>query len=303
MRKIILVLMVVAFMFVAGCNQGGDSTKTTETPTFYGGTQGVVAEFEQMGMEVDGIETVWVGTDFPVEVIVKNKGEENIDAQDLTVTIQGVDTTLFNIDNPVQQNTVVLDKVSELNDKGGEETLSFGNAKLNEISSLFYDANFFASVVYKYKTYAAVPKVCFKANYQDDSVCELEGDKKVYSSGAPIVVTSVTQKPSGTKRIAIEFDIENVGGGDVTTPNGEFNSLYNQLNFNLTEGQSDITFTCTSAANPTTARFDQDEKTKVICKSSELPEGTLYTKQLTLELSYKYKDLISRTVRIKNEPN
>ncbi len=303
MRKTILILTIIAFLFVVGCTDSG-STTSANPPTFYGGSQGIIAEFGQMGMEMDGTETVWVGTEFPVEVTVKNKGEENIDVQDLSITIQGIDTDLFNMGNSLQQNTIVLEKISELNDRGGEETIPFGTASLNEISSLFYDADFFASVVYQYKTQAAVPKVCFKEDYQDESVCELDEIKQVYSSGAPIVVTSATQKPSGTKRIAVQFEVENVGGGDVTTVEGDFSNLYDKINFALTEGSTeDIPFVCTSAANVDTARFDSNGLTTIICKSAELPEGTLYTKQLTLELSYKYKNLIQRTVRIRNEPN
>jgi len=75
------------------------------------------------------------------------------------------------------------------------------------------------------------------------------------------------------------------------------------LKFELTEGEGNgIEFTCSSAGNPEIARFN-DGKTSVTCRSNELADGTLFTKQVTLELSYKYKDLIQRTVRIRNEPN
>lgn len=302
MKKIVIILTLIMMLAFAGCaNNGGDSD--TNPPSFYGGSQGVIAEFEQMGLIDGGLETVWVNTDFPIYVTIKNKGEEIIEPNDLSVTIQGVDTELFNIGTPILTNQQRLEKVSELNQQGGEETINFGEAKLEQITGLFYDATFFASIIYKYKTFVNVPDVCFKYNYQDDSVCNLQGNKKVFSSGAPIIVNKVTQEPSGSRRIALTFEVENVGGGSVAPYNDEFNNLYNRLNFELTDGESTgITFDCTSAANPETATFN-DKKTKIVCRSSELPEDTLFTRQVTLELSYQYKNLIDRKVRVRNEPN
>lgn len=299
--KIFIVLSIIAMFALTGCTNNNNNGGGEMPPVFYGGTQGLVASFEQMGMAENDMEIVWVGKDFPVEVTLKNKGEENIAAGDAVVKIQGIDTNMFNIDNPVLSTTTDIEKVSEYNTYGGEETVDFGNARLDSVTGLFYDANFFASVEYEYKTHIAVPQVCFKSDYQSDELCNLNEAKQSFSSGAPIIATSVTQEPSGSKRLALIFNIENVGGGDVTPPGEEFSSLHNKFRFELVDGSSsDITWECTSSGDSEIGRFN-DGIAKVRCRSSELPEGTLYTKQVTLQLAYRYRDVIQRTVRIRNE--
>jgi hypothetical protein len=130
----------------------------------------------------------------------------------------------------------------------------------------------------------------------------MAGQKQVFSSGAPIQVKTVTEEQSGSKRIAITFDVENVGGGDVTVPGQEFSNLYDKMQFRIVEGgDGAVKFECESAGNPSIARFDSDGTAKIRCRSSELPEGTLYTKSVTLELAYTYKDVIQQTVRVRNE--
>lgn len=298
-KKSLLILSIIAVLVLAGCNNNSGDTPTSST--FHGGTSGIISSFEPMGMEENGVQTVWVAKDFPVEVTVKNKGEETISPGRLKVTLQGVDTALFHIPNSVMTNVRELEKISETNEIGGEETIDFGDARLDSITGLFYDANFFATVEYDYKTYAAVPQVCFKYNYQDTSLCELTGAKTVFSSGAPVQVKTVTQDSGGSRKIALLFEVENVGGGHVAPPGQPFSNLYDKLQFQIAEGSTgDITFECESAGDPSIARFN-DGKATIRCRSSELPDGTLYTKQVTLELSYVYKSILQQTVRIRNE--
>ena len=302
MKKTILILTLIALVFVMGCSTNNTKNQPTVENTFMGGSQGVIASFNTMGTDMNGMDTVWNGTNFDVSVEVKNKGEYTIPKGDLKVTIQGVDTNLFHLLNPEKTNSVDLEKISQYNKMGGDEIIDFGNARLDSIVGNSYTANFFASVVYKYQTVITVPNVCFKENYQDQSICNIEGQKEAYASGAPITLTQVTEEPSGKGIIMVKFDVENVGGGQVTLPNSTFNSNYDQLNFKLVNrNDNKITFTCTSSGSPTSLRFGSDKKGTIICKSSRMPVGTLYTKQLTMELDYKYKQLIQKTVQIKNQ--
>ena len=153
---------------------------------------------------------------------------------------------------------------------------------------------------YAYKTKISIPDVCFKSDRREDKLCDLEAIKTVYSSGAPVVATAATQKLYSSNRIAVTFDIENKGNGIITTPDGEFNTNKQRLNFDVVEGDETVGFTCTSYGSEEFARVNNG-MTSIICISDELPEDALYTKQLTLELSYKYRDDISKTIRIKND--
>jgi len=300
MKKIsVLSLILGIAIILVGC-QGGTSDTPSKSP-YIGGNQGVVASFEPMGIVEDGINTVWTGETFPVQVTVKNKGEVDIAsdlvANHLTVSLKGVDISLFGIEATAATkfNTAVLEGLSEFNKLGGEETLQFKNdAKVTALKTPYYDADFYANVDYDYKTYAAVPKVCFKQDQRDETICDISGTKTVYSSGAPIKVTSVREDPAGSNTIALTFDVENVGGGRVTKIGEDFNPRYDKTNFSF----SDADWTCTSAGSSTEARL-VDGKTQIRCKSTALPADTLYTKQVILTLNYKYRTVIQQALRVK----
>lgn len=307
MKKIgILFLIVSIAIFLVGCEGGGETQ--TGSP-YIGGSQGVVANFEPMGIVEEGVNTVWTGEQFPVHVTIKNKGEESIPVSKLAVSLKGVDTTLFGINTISKNNTVALDGITEFNKLGGEETLRFTDAAkvlTPALTTPYYDADFYANVDYDYKTYAAVPKVCFKQNLRDETICEVSGSKEVYSSGAPIKVASVRQDPAGTDTVALTFDIENVGGGKVKKiSDTAFDPRYDKIGFSFSEtapatspDPNKVYWTCTSAGSTGEARL-VDGKTSIRCKSGTLPTNTLYTKQVTLTLEYTYRSVIQQTLRVK----
>jgi len=313
MKKIsVLSLILGIAIILVGCEGGGTGDAPAKSP-YIGGNQGVVATFEPMGIIEDGINTVWTGETFPVHVTVKNKGEVDIVASDtttkhLTVTLKGVDTSLFAITTAesTRDNTAALEGLSEFNKLGGETTLQFkDNAVVAALTTPYYDADFYANVDYDYTTYAAVPKVCFKQDLRDETICDISGSKTVYSSGAPIKVTSVREDPAGSDTLALTFDIENVGGGRVTKVGEIFNPRYDKVGFSLSEAvppaspvAGTIYWTCTSAGKTGEARL-VDGKTQIRCKSTTLPADTLYTKQVILTLDYKYRTVIQQSLRVK----
>ncbi|MGM5484643.1 MAG: hypothetical protein ACQEP1_02105 [Nanobdellota archaeon] len=302
MKRLFIIMAIAAVMILSGCEGSGDGSSDVEPPVYYGGTQGVIANFEVMGTDVNGVQTVWEGEEFPVEITVKNKGEEDISPGDLNVTIQGIDTKMFGIDDPVKSNQEELEKVSEYNERGGQETISFGNAMLEDVGGLTHEADFFATVKYDYKTYVSVPSVCFKGDYRDDSLCKLDEKKEVFASGAPLTVKKVKQQPGGSKQITLIFNVENVGGGEVARPGKEFNSMHNKFEFEMTEGNDEnVGFDCSSSGSGNVSRLN-DGKAKIRCKSDQLDKDDLYTKQVTLELSYKYKDIIQKSLVIRDNP-
>jgi hypothetical protein len=297
--KIIIVLSML-MLVLYGC---GGGTTEPNAGTFIGGTSGVDARFEQMGTLESNIESVWVGESFPVELTVRNVGEYQIPANSLQITILGIDTALFNMAYTNMHNVYPIEAKSELNTLGGEETISFGTARLDTMTGLFVEANFNARIEYPYRTYVAVPRTCFKYDLRDSSLCTPIGEKSASSSGAPIVVTKVTQESGGSKRIALRFEVENKGGGRAAAQGEDITERYDTINFQLTEGDSnEIQFECTSMGNTDVARLTGGKGT-IICKSTELPEGTLYLKQATLELSYTYRQTLQKALRVRNEPN
>lgn len=300
MRKIILSLFLLSCLFLAGCGGGGEETSTVAS-VFTGGSQGVVASFEPFGVQEEGVYAVYDTESFPVELTVKNKGEEDIAPGDLIIRIKGINLADFeNIPAEMKSNSKTIEKVSEFNKEGGEELIDFtpvADAKYKHQVTGYYQPDLFATVEYKYKTRVIVPKVCFKEDLTDTSVCTVQESKEVFVSGAPVLVQSVSEDAAGRGVMVLTFEIENAGGGKVTKIGEVFDSRYGQLAFNMKTDPE--MWECRSAGRVNEARLI-DGKATVTCKLLQpLATGTLYTKQVELELGYVYQTVIQESIKIK----
>jgi len=305
-KKIIVVLFAVSLLVLAGCKEKDDVT-APETP-YMGGEKGVVADFEEMGIYNEKTNTyeIYEGETFPIEITLKNKGEYDINIGEVTATLIGINLNDFSgiVSNGVLNNTGEIEKISEDNEDGGEETIDFTSGTedakyLINLTGSSYDVSIFARIVYHYKTFAAVPKVCFKEDLTDESVCDVVEMKTVYSSAAPLQVKSAEEKKAGAGKIAVEFSIENDGSGQVALPGQAFDDRYDQLNFSVNEPAN---WECKSGGRENMARLDADGKAKILCRLKDaLAENTLYTKELDLTLDYDYKELIHQQIRIKEQ--
>ena len=304
MLKHVMPFVILALLVLAGCAQQPTETTKAESP-YIGGSKGVVAHFEEMGIlnEQSNVNEIFEGESFPIEVIVKNKGEHEIASGDVLVTLKGIALADFSgiVGNGVLTNDESIEKISNINPDGGETLLDFTQGAVDAsylvgLTGASYDVDVFAEVVYNYVTSASVPKVCFKEDLTDPTICEVDEIKEVFSAGAPLQVTKVTERRAGSGRISLDFEIENVGDGDVAVQGDEFHPRYNQLGFTVSD--ADL-WSCRSGAGTTNARLDANGKARINCKLVDaLEAGALYTKQVDLTLSYQYRDLIKEGVRI-----
>lgn len=299
-KNFILVFALISLLFLVGCTE---EQQVIGDEPYIGGEKGLIAEFEPMGIEESGVYILYQDETFPIDILVKNKGEEDVKIADLVIELYGIPLSDFSgVANPILANSEKIEKISELNPEGGETIIEFGDdvKYTQDMAGGFYDANVFAGLIYRYKTYVSIPKVCFKEDFRDTQVCDVDESKKVYSSGAPIQVKSAREMPAGSGVIALEFNVENVGGGEATSPGDDFPLRYDQIAYKITPASEEGKWSCTSAGKEGIARLS-DGSAVIRCKLNDaLPEGTKYTKQIGLELSYNYKEIIQETVRIKN---
>jgi hypothetical protein len=296
--KLFLLITALALALLMGCGPAEDTVPSVSP--YIGGSQGIVVNFEDFGVVEEGIATIYEGETFPVEITLKNKGEEDVEAGALQITLKGISLADFEGLTSPKTNEDLLEKVSEFNLQGGEDTVDMGDARyLPEILTSFYLVDVFAEVVYPYKTHVAVPKVCFKEDLLDPSVCTVDEAKEVFSSGSPIKVTKVEEKRAGTGLIALEYQVENVGGGQVTKPGEVFDRRYGQIEYSVDPGSRPEDWECKSGGMENEARL-ADGRAVIRCKLKDaLAEDTLYTKEIDITLSYDYKQLIQQSVKIK----
>ncbi len=300
MRKALAILIITVMMLMVGCEQE-QKQQPTESP-YEGGSQGIVAGFEPFGVKEDGIASIYENEKFPVEITLKNKGEEKVGAGEVIITLKGISPNDYTGIVFEATNEEELEAISEFNPHGGEETVDFGDAEYSvDLKGSYYDATFFASYRYPYATHVAVPRVCFNTEPEDETVCKLEGKKEAFSSGAPIQVKNVKETRAGANIIAVEFEVENVGGGQVTTPGEDFDTRYGKILFSLDDTSDPQAWECKMGGEENQGRL-VDGRGTIRCKLKEpMEEDTMYTKQLDISVEYDYKHIIEQSVRIKKK--
>ncbi len=292
-KKIIFSLFLL--IFLVACEEEQQQVQQG----FVGGTQGLVLSFEDFGVLEDGMPTVYSTEDFPVIINAKNKGEYDVAPSELTITIKGISLRDFQGITPELKNNQKIDGVSEFNTNGGEIDLNFApsRARYNlPIVGAYQPFEIYADAVYIYKTKLLTPQVCFKENLRDTSICNVKEAKTFFNSGAPIIISSVEQDTAGAGIIALKIIARNAGTGRVTIPAADFESRYDRFAFTTPEG-----FECTSGGRTDEAKFI-DGNAEIRCKLKQpLEKGAAYIKPFSLELNYKYKETISKPIRIRSQ--
>ncbi len=302
-KKYIFVLFAVSLLFlITACEEEEGDLDIPEP--FTGGSQGLIAEFEEIGIVEEGEYSFYEDELIPMQIIFKNKGEEDVDIGDLTVELKGILIQDFSgIASGALTNSDLLEKISEFNSEGGEILIDFtpagGASYLQEISGAHYTINPFIVYTYRYSTKALVPEVCFKENLRDVRLCNVKETKTIFSSGAPIQVTSVEEETAGTGKISLTFEVDNVGGGEVTTPGAEFNPSYGQIAYRLEPITERANWQCTAAGRENEARLVGGRATIRCRLLNPLEEDALYTKAIGLTINYDYRDIIQERIRIK----
>lgn len=294
MKKIIILpILIVSLFLLTACE--GEQDITSGDGAFMGGTQGVMTNFEQLGIEEDGVYTIFDTETFPIEVTLNNKGEYELQPGDVTVELKGPSLDFSGIPSLSLANAGVIDIISELLSTGGEETLTFStDAKYEEKVKGAIDREWFANIDYNYQTYLIIPEVCLKEDLKDKRVCDVEGPKNHFVSGAPITIDSVIESTAGKGIMALRIKVSNVGGGKVTKLGEDF-GVQEKIGYTI----DDPGWECKQGGKIDEARLI-DGAAEIVCKlKTALPADTLATKQIEITFDYKYRDLISEKLRIK----
>jgi len=313
-NKITAVLMIlVASVFVIGASKcslrGPDADDTTSAP-FFGGTKGIEAkllvENQVSDSFIAGEIEVWDEDSFPVEVELTNEGEHPVKAHEVKLEIKGISPSDFSGIDFTKDNSQDLEEVSEFLPEGGIEYIDFGSAKYNNLVGNLYDATFFVFFTYPYKTYIHMPKVCYKYDLKDKTVCNVNGPKQALASAGPFAVGTVQQRYAGLGKIMLEIPVKNVQKGRSKSLSGdEFKANFDEFRFAINDADWD----CTSRGSANEARISHPsgtpstEEVIIRCVNNNLGSTDLFPRGITLELDYYYQDWVEQTVRIKKTPS
>ena len=298
MRKIIIIPILILSLFLLVACEGEEQTSTSGA--FIGGTDGLVASFEPLSILEEGVFSIFDTEDFPMEIVIKNKGEEDIQPGDVTLMLLGPAPTDFqNIPNWELNNQEIIEKISEFNPEGGEEIISFTPNDYaqytNEIIG-YTDITWNIDYQYNYKTHLIIEDVCFKGDPTDEKVCEIQEAKSISVSAAPIQVTSVEEDTGGKGVILLKINVEDSGLGEATFVGQEFDNRFDQVSYTTDEPEK---WECKSGGREGEARLI-DGKAQIICRLNEpLAEDDIYQRTVKLTFDYTYKELIQEKLRVK----
>lgn len=283
-----------SLLFLVSC--GSEETSTgAANGAFLGGAQGITAVFEPFGVEEDNIFTIFDTETFPIEITIANKGEYEIQPNDVTIELKGPSLDFTGIASLSKSNSGVVGIVSELLPEGEEETITFAtDAEYNQEVNGYIDREWYANIEYNYETYLVMPDICLKGDLKDDRICDVDGAKTYFVSGAPITVTAVEESTAGKGIMALKITVQDQGTGKVTLPTEDFGTQ-EKIAYSI----DDTDWECKQGGKLNEARLIEG-KADIICKlKTALGEKDLATKQLKLTLDYKYRDIIQETIRVK----
>lgn len=303
MRRTILLILILLF---AACN-GVDEGPSAGTP-FLGGTQGLELSF----LEDTPPDTVYDKGQFPFDIVVKidNKGEWDVPRDRIFVDILGFEPAQFG----ASAASLTKGLSDDLLGRGREESrqqispsfIEFQNLNFaGEIPGAELSFPIRAQACYFYGT-VATTKLCSRENLivpSPGGLCEVNEQKTLFNSGAPIQVSSLTQSPRAADKIGFSFKINHVGTGNIFEPGQVCDESQRHLEDRVfVEVQGLPNVQCTGLEGGESARgyttLHSGSKT-ITCthlvqqlRDQELP--------ITITLTYDYKDIIDTNILVKH---
>lgn len=288
-KYLLFLILAVSLLVLTACEE--EAAKPV--------AQGLVVEFIPISVMEEGIYSIYDDEEFPLEIILKNQGEEALKAGDVKLTLLGPSKEDFSGIAWEKENTNDIEKVSEFNPEGGEETIEFADkAKyLKEVHN-FLDVTWNVDYQYKYKTYLVIDDICFKEDLKDPRVCTVKEPKTFSVSQAPVTITSVKEDTAGKGVIVLTIEVKNAGGGDITLVGEEFDNRFDQFAFEIDNPDK---WECSCRGKENLGKiYKNEDSTTIRCKLKQpLEEGELYTTPVKMTFEYLYENLIKETLRIK----
>lgn len=309
-------VIVIAFVIVSGCQQlgfGRQTTPETKPATFIGGTQGLEIAFSE-----DQPPDVVLDNNqesFQVSVLIRNKGEYDIPANNLIASLSGIVQSTFGLASLNTKNDFEIYGVAKEGEAavpGAEEIISFGQASFK--TDLPGDTTFTlrADVCYNYQT-KAVTKVCLKKEpLKPDkigAVCQIASDLAVENSGAPIHVENVRESTVGGKKVKITFRVVNKGLGAVFEPNTFTNACVgqeekkDQLKLTATNPERSFAIECPvlNNANAGTIKLVNKVKDVTCTMDTTNMQDVTFQDLIIVQLDYMYRQAVQIPLRISSE--
>lgn len=309
-KELSLILLIGVLVIIAGCDRNRDNDSEV-SGAFVGGDDGLdikFAEDEPPDRVLDAN-----AEDFFITVELDNKGEDDIEASEVLVTLSGISKDQFQLDTLTKKNANFISGVfKDRNDVigGGKDEIVF-SANYKEDLKQDFEPTITANICYTYET-RSLSNLCLRRDAvrrELEGECTIDAEKVIENSGAPIQVKAVKERKAGTNEVTIIFELENVGSGEVFGK-GAFASQVceqdpskeNFVNVKL-EPVTDLNIRCSKFGNTDNGavRLNTEGKATVTCEiATNTLQESAFEEPLNINLDYVYKQRISKAVIVEN---
>ncbi len=308
MKKTILITMVILAIFLAGCDKEAGPLTPGVAP-FIGGTEGVSIEFVENAPPAE----VWDGGDFEFSITTKltNNGEYYVPKDKVFVEITGIQPEEFDRTS-ADMTTGPDEDLIELRAEDGTliesppvfvEFLGFNHREMIPGSALTFPIR--AEVCYEYGTTSNV-LLCIRKNPlnpEKGGICEINEDKEVFNSGAPMHVTSFRESARARNKVGFVFTVAHVGSGKVFELGqscDETTTRFNdKIHIKVDTGMSGLTCSGLSGGD-TEGDIILYGGSKPITCTQEIASPGDYTIPATIELTYDYEEITETSLIVKH---
>lgn len=322
--RLAIVLTILVVLVLSGCtdnNTGGGKA-------FIGGTEGLRTSYLR-GNPPDEIFDGGQST-FAIVVKLENVGEDDIEANEGYVKINGLDPGTYGMGNPKKMIDVKIPGAKKNFDgsilNGGITTIEYGDLSYAPIIQGNLQQTVWADICYKYTT-RTTTQLCIKKDPQlllgDKKICDVEGEKYPQNAGAPIQVTSLKESFAGSGKIGVSMIFSHIGTGDAFfDPRVSLNeNACNNLDSNSNKGRihvlvkpvriggAQITPVCTgmsdtSGTNEGYIRLYKDgsgrEQSTLYCTIDAGSTDSIFEVPIEVEATYLYLQHLEKEVTIRH---
>lgn len=306
--------VLAAVILLVGCTGGGGSGTKTLT-SYVGGDQGLSIEFNEDEPPKEVLDND--EESFFVSLVLKNEGEYTIKRNEIIASLSGISKDDFGLSSLDAENEFeLLRKVKDGSTvrEGDTDILEIGKGKYKDDLAADFTTTLVADVCYTYRTVAAA-SLCLKRDTIQHTLkgrrdaCDINNENiKVESSGAPVQVTSLRERASGSNEITFSFLVENKGSGDTYEPNtytstcsgkeGEEGKAY----IKVTSPSGKFSFRCRDVDDRAEGeiRLINGKKTVSCSLDTNSLQETAFEGRVNVEIDYQYRDAIKQDITVKN---
>lgn len=313
MKKIIIGILIL--IFIVGCGGPTQTQTISKTSPFIGGNTGLSIEFQEDAPPA----SVFDAGEQPFDIVVslKNEGEFFVPREDVFVEVSGINPPQFGVTKDYLRQSPIDDLIATIKDNTGQTIDSppffvefTGLNHETQVTGASLTVPLRAEVCYRYGTVAA-SNLCIRENIlnpEEAGICEINENKEIFNSGAPVKVTSFRESARSNEKVSFTFTIAHSGTGKVYEEMSECDEEVRRFEDRIhilidTTMNNDLT--CSGLTDQYTSSEGVEGDltlfggTKTVTCVQTIPDPGNYELPVTITMTYNYKDIAEKMLEVK----